>query len=161
MPEPEIVLVEETPTAVIRGTVPVAELPGFFDRSFSTLFATVQEQGVTSAGAAFGLYRGLPTDTVDVEVGVATEGAVQPQGDVVPGTLPAARVARLVHTGSYDGLGASWSRLRSWMREQGLTPGPVLWEVYLDEPSPDMDPAGLHTELNWPIAEDAGRSGLG
>lgn len=26
---------------------------------------------------------------------------------------------------------------------------PALWEVYLTEPSPDMDPADLRTELNW------------
>ena len=40
-------------------------------------------------------------------------------------------------------------RLAAWMGEQGLTPGPVLWEVYVTEPSPDMDPADLRSELNW------------
>lgn len=155
MPEPEIVVLEETPTAVIRAVVPVVELPSLFDRAFPILFTTVQKQGLSPTGAAFGLYHGLPTDTVDLEVGVAIDGAVTPQGEVVPATLPAGRVARLVHAGSYDELGASWERLRSWMLERGLTPGQVLWEVYLDEPSPDRDPADLHTELNWPIAAGA------
>jgi hypothetical protein len=27
----------------------------------------------------------------------------------------------------------------------------VMWEVYLTEPSPEMDPADLRTELNWPV----------
>jgi effector-binding domain-containing protein len=26
-----------------------------------------------------------------------------------------------------------------------------MWEVYLTEPSPDMDPAELRTELFWPL----------
>ena len=31
--------------------------------------------------------------------------------------------------------------------------GMPFWEVYLTEPSPDMDPANLRTELNQPIAD--------
>ena len=62
-----------------------------------------------------------------------------------------AACARLVHLGSYDRLVASWERLGSWMGEHGLTPGPVLWEVYVTEPSPDMDPADLRSELNWSL----------
>lgn len=36
----------------------------------------------------------------------------------------------------------------------GALPGgrEVTWEVYVTEPSPDMDPADLRTELNWPVA---------
>jgi effector-binding domain-containing protein len=151
MSEPEIVEMAERPTAVIRGVVPAEELPSFYDRSFPALFRAAQEQGVSPVSAAFGLYRGLPADTVDLEVGFVTDRPVRPDGDVVPSTLPAGRVARSVHAGGFEGLGASWEELRSWMHEEGLTPGPVFWEVYLTEPSPDMDPADLRTELNWPI----------
>jgi effector-binding domain-containing protein len=62
-------------------------------------------------------------------------------------------VARLVHQGGYDQLGAAWDRLRSWIDGQGLTPGRELWEVYVTEPSPDIDPATLRTELNWTIED--------
>jgi effector-binding domain-containing protein len=151
MSEPEIVEVTEMPTAVIRGVVPFEELPSFYDRSFPTLFRAAQEQGVSPVSAAFGLYRGRPTDTVDLEVGFVTDRPIRSDGNVVPSTLPAGRVARRVHAGGFDGLGASWEGLLSWMQEQGLTPGPVFWEVYLTEPAPDMDPADLRTELNWPI----------
>jgi effector-binding domain-containing protein len=151
MSEPEIVELSEMPTAVIRGLVPAEELPSFYDRSFPALFRAAQAQGVSPVSAAFGLYRGQPTDTVDLEVGFVTDRTIRPDGDVVPSTLPAARVARRVHAGGFDGLGVSWEGLRTWMAEQGLTPGPVFWEVYLTEAAPDMDPADLRTELNWPI----------
>ena len=156
MSEPEIVELAEMPTAVIRGVVPAAELPSFYDRSFPALFRAAQAQGVSPVSAAFGLYRGQPTDTVDLEVGFVTDRTIRPDGDVVPSTLPAGGVARRVHAGGFDGLGASWEGLRSWMAEQGLSPGPVFWEVYLTEPSPDMDPADLRTELNWPIVATPG-----
>ena len=156
MTEPEIVEQHGVPTAVVRATVPVAQLPNVFDRSFPTLFRALQEQGVRPASAAFALYHGQPGDTVDLEVGFVTGREVHPDGDVASSSLPAGSVARLVHVGGYDSLGDSWERLKSWIEGQGLAPGPVLWEVYLTEPSPETDPADLRTELNWPVATGAG-----
>ena len=148
--EPELVDVPAATTAIIRGVVPLSELRDFYDRSFSQLAATTGTQGVEIVGPTFGLYHGQPTESADLEVGFVTSTAVTPAGDVEAGSLPGGRVARLVHRGSYDGLGTSWERLRSWMEDRGLTLGPVFWEVYVTEPSPDMDPADLRTELNWP-----------
>jgi effector-binding domain-containing protein len=108
--------------------------------------------GADITGPAFALYHGQPGETADLEVGFPTAEAVRPDGDVEAGALPAGRVARLVHAGGYDELGASWQRLGAWIVERGHRPGPVMWEVYVTEPSPDMDPADLRTELVWPLA---------
>lgn len=151
-PEPEIAVVPEQPTAVIAGVVPVTELAGFFDRSFNALAPVVGRQGRQITGAAFARYHGPPSDTADLEVGFPTDAAVTPAGEVRPGTLPAGRVARLVHVGAYDELGTSWGRLQAWIAAQGEQPTAVLWEAYVTEPSPDMDPADLRTELNWLLA---------
>ena len=151
--EPEVVEFGGATTAVIRAVVAMDGLVAFFDRSFSSLATAIAEQGVAITGPAFALYHGPPTDQIDLEVGFPTDRAVEPAGDVVAGTLPAGRVARLVHLGSYDRLVASWERLGSWMGEHGLTPGPLLWEVYVTEPSPDMDPAELRSELNWLLSD--------
>jgi effector-binding domain-containing protein len=67
----------------------------------------------------------------------------------VAGSLPGGQVARLVHHGSFDELGSSWARLGAWIGQRGLTPTDALWEVYVTEPSPDMDPADLRTALHW------------
>jgi effector-binding domain-containing protein len=152
-PEPELVDSPSATTAVIRGVVRVAELADFFDRSFSRLATVLSDEGVAITGPAFALYHGQPTDTADVEVGFPTDRAVRPDGDVEPSSLPACRVARLVHHGSYGELGSSWERLQSWIEARGHTPGSDLWEVYVTEPSPDMDPADLRTELNWPLTD--------
>jgi effector-binding domain-containing protein len=53
---------------------------------------------------------------------------------------------------AFDGLGETWGRLQAWIREQDLTPGEALWEVYLTEPRPDMDPDELRTLLCWSVA---------
>lgn len=148
---PQLITVAPATTAVVRDVVPMAELAGFYDRAFGLLPGAVAAQGVTVTGPAFGLYRGIPGPTVDLETGFATDRPVRADGDVRPGELPGGRVARLVHAGSFDGLGPAWERLGTWIGEQGLTAGEVFWEVYLTEPSPEMDPADLRTELNWPV----------
>lgn len=147
--EPQVLEVSRTTTAVIKGVVALAELPGFFDRSFSTLTEVLGSQGVAITGIPFAMYHSPPTDVADLEVGVPTDRQVEPQQGVEASALPGGRVARVVHAGSYESLGASWERLGAWLGEQGLTPGDAAWEVYTTEPRPDMDPADLRTEINW------------
>jgi effector-binding domain-containing protein len=149
--EPELVDVPPATTAVICDTIAMDQIADFFDRSFSRLPTAITDQGVTIAGPAFALYHGPPTATADLEVGFATDRPVRADGDVQSGSLPGGRVARFVHLGAYDRLGESWGHLRAWMEARGLTPGHDLWEVYVTQPSPDMDPADLRTELNWPL----------
>jgi effector-binding domain-containing protein len=146
---PELTETSATSTAVIRGTVALDEIASFFDRSFGELASVLGAQGVAPIGAAFARYAGPPGDPVELEVGFPIEGTVAPAGSVEPSSLPAGRVARLVHAGGYDELGRSWDRLGRWIVEQGLTPADDLWEVYVTEPSPEMDPADLRTELSW------------
>ncbi|MFB8002808.1 GyrI-like domain-containing protein [Nocardia sp. NPDC056000] len=153
VPAPELVTLDPAVTAAVRATVPMAGLRDFYDASFGALAKTVAAQQVGIAGPAFGLYRGPVADPIDVEVGFAVDGAVEPDGAVFAGALPGGRVARLVHLGGFDGLGASWARLVAWVESQGLTGADQRWEVYVTEPSPEMDPNDLRTELNWPIAE--------
>jgi effector-binding domain-containing protein len=142
----------EQPTAVIRGEVQMDQLPAFFDRSFGELATVLADQGIEPRSAAFAKYDGAPTDVARLEVGFVVDAPVQATGDVAPGTLPGGRVATVLHHGGFDGLGASWGALFAWVAEQGLTPGELMWEVYLTEPTPDMDPAELRTELVLTLA---------
>jgi effector-binding domain-containing protein len=151
MTDPELADLTETPTAVIHGVVPMAEIAEFFDRSFSELASVLDGQGIAPTGPAFARYAGPPGATADLEVGFPVRAPVSPAGQVHPSSLPAGRVARMVHAGGYDQLGGTWARLGAWIAEQGLAPGTDLWEVYVTEPNPEMDPADLRTELFWTV----------
>lgn len=150
---PEVVRLEPATTATIRDVVAIEELPTFFDRAFSALAELISEQGITIGGPAFSLYHDHPSDTADVEVGYTTDREIEPSGGAKPGSLPGGLVARVVHEGGYDELPEIWDRLGAWMSDQGLSYRMPFWEVYLTEPSPDMDPAGLRTELNHPVGD--------
>jgi effector-binding domain-containing protein len=150
--EPELVELAPAVTAVVRGVVPLAGLRDFYDESFRVLPATISAQGAAIVGPAFALYRGPWGESVDLEAGFFTGRPVTPEGKVEPGSLPGGRAGRLTHVGSFDGLGDSWARLESWLRGLGLAPAAERWEVYVTQPTPDMDPARLRTDLHWPVA---------
>jgi len=147
-----VVEVAPVRTAVIKGVVEMTEIGRFFDQSFATIFEVLGAQGATIAGVPMALYHSPPSDVADLEVGVPIDGAVDPQRGVEVSGLPGGRVARMIHEGPYDQLGSSWERLGAWIGEQALAFGEAAWEVYLTEPTPEMDPAELRTELNWSVA---------
>lgn len=148
----EIVELEPQTVAVIHATVPMGELTAFYDRAYGEVFAALGRQGVQPVSAAFGRYFGEPGETVEIEAGIATDREVEPDGEVRAATLPGGRAARAVHVGGFDGLGESWRRLADWIGEQGEVPGESMWEEYVTEPSPEMDPEELRTVLVWPLA---------
>lgn len=154
MESPEIISCEARPTAVVRGTVPMDQIRSFYDRSFTLVAQALTRQGVPP-GDAFGHYLSPPSDTLTLEVGYTVPAPLEAGGEdeVVAAELPSGRAAFVAHVGPYDDLGAAWGRLGAWIGQQGLTPGPDLWEVYVTEPTPETDPATLRTDLYWSLAD--------
>ncbi|WP_233265439.1 GyrI-like domain-containing protein [Leifsonia sp. AG29] len=102
------------PTAVVRAQIRMDELPAFFSRALHDSMTVLQSQGAHPAGPPFGKYYGMPTDVVEVEAGYPTSSAIQPAGDVVPGTLPGGRVVEALHVGSYDTLQEAYADVRRY-----------------------------------------------
>ncbi|GAA2741757.1 GyrI-like domain-containing protein [Terrabacter aerolatus] len=142
----------EQPTAVVRSTVAMDELPAFFARAFATAAATIGQQGQAPAGPPFGLYRGMPTTVVDVEAGFPVARPVEAAGEVVPSTLPGGSVVEAVHVGPYDTMGETYGQVERWMVDRQLVPGPVVWESYLSDPEREPDPTTWRTLVHWSLA---------
>lgn len=149
--QPEWIDLPRRATVVVRDRVAMARIREFFDGAFAALGNAIATQQLVVTDAPFACYHGLPSDTVDIEVGFVTDSPVRAADGVGPGHLPACRAARLLHLGSFDTLGASWERLGAWIGAHDAIPAGQLWEIYLTEPHPDMDPADLRTELVWPV----------
>ncbi len=67
-------------------------------------------------------------------------------GRVATSSLPAGTVARAVHWGTYDGLGAAHEAVTNWCRVRGRALAGPRWEVY--GPHSD-DPAEVWTEVSY------------
>ena len=149
--DPQIVILGPADAAVLRETVPMDALGEFFNRAFHATMAAAQAQGVPVVGPPFGMYFGMPSDTVDVAAGFPTASPVTERDGVTAVELPGGQAAQVLHVGSYDDLEKTYGRLMAWLGQQGLEPGPRMCESYLNEPDPDH-PESAETLVTWPLA---------
>jgi effector-binding domain-containing protein len=136
----------------IRGSMTMAELPGFIGQSYAKLYGRLGELGDSSCGPPFVIYHAFGPGQVDAEVCVPLAAVVTASGEMTSRVLPGASVARTVHLGSYDSLGAAYTELYEWIGDRGFEVVGVARERYLNEPGPDVPPADYITEIDVPIA---------
>ena len=154
-PDVQPTQLQEQPTAVVRETVPMNALRDFFGRAFGAVTDAVQQQHVQLAGPPFALYRGMPTDVVDVEAGFPLAAPFTNAGGgdtaVFAGTLPAGQAYEAMHIGPYESLQHTYSAIVARMQEDGASPGEAMWEYYLTDPGAEPDPAKWQTLVVWPV----------
>jgi effector-binding domain-containing protein len=148
---PRIVQTKRQLAAVIRITVPREEMMKVFGPGVEELIAAVTAQKVGPVGAVFAHHLRMSPKTFDFELGVGVSAPIKPTGRVQVGELPAAKVARTVYHGPYEGLPGAWGEFVKWIKAEGLKPAADLWECYVDGPHSSPDPATWRTELNQPL----------
>lgn len=148
---PQITHTTAQQTAFIHLTVPRNEIQNVMGPGISELMATVAAQGIAPAGPWFTHHLKMDPEFFDFEISIPVEGPVVATGRVRPGELPAAKVARTVYHGDYEGLGDAWGDFNDWIVANGHTPASDLWECYLAGPESSSEPAAWSTELNRPL----------
>ena len=149
---PRIVQTQAVPIAFIHVVVPREKIREIMGPGIGEVMSTLAAQGIAPAGPWLTHHRRMVPDVFDFEIAVPVTRAVQPAGRVVPGTLRAARVARTIYHGPYEGLGAAWGEFEEWLKTNGHTGTEDLWEQYLVGPESGPDGAAYRTELNHPLA---------
>ena len=151
--KPQIIETKAQQAAIIRLTIPRGEMMSAFGAAVQELMATLADQGIKPAGAVFAHHLRMAPDIFDFELGVAVSRPVKPAGRVKPGRLPAAKVARTVYHGAYQGLPDAWGEFVKWMKANGHEQAGDLWEVYVVGPQSSPDAANWRTELNRPLTK--------
>jgi effector-binding domain-containing protein len=150
---PEIVHTAVRQTAIIRFTIPKADIQKVMGPAIREVMEAVTTQRVGPTGPWFSYHFRIDPEVWDFEVGVPVSAPVTPVGRVQQGSLPAATVARANYRGKYEGLGAAWGELDAWIKDNSCTARPDLWECYVAGPESSADPADWLTELNRPLAK--------
>lgn len=150
---PELIDLDPADLVVIRDEVPLAELPAFYDASFSRLPDAIAAAGRRITGPARGITYAMPGETVEIGAAFPIDGDFPAADGVTGERSPGGRAARYTHRGSYDLLPQVYAAVFDWIDRQGLHPGALCWENYVTEPTPEMDPADLITEVVVPLRE--------
>jgi DNA gyrase inhibitor GyrI len=161
---PEIETRAEQHYAAVRARVTWAELGGLGAR-FDGVFAWLGARGLAPAGAPFFRYNVIDMATeLEVDVAVPVAVAVEGDGQVVSGMLPAGRYATVTHVGhpSKD-LPEVTESLLDWATRQGLAWDMSLgedgeqWggrvEFYLTNPAEEPDMNKWVTQLAFRLAD--------
>ena len=148
--KPQIVQTEVQPAAVIRLTIPRAEIKTVMGPAIAEVMAAVVAQGLAPAGPVFSHHLRMDPDTFDFEVGVPVKAPVSVTGRVNASQLPAATVARTVYHGPYEGPGLH-GEFGEWIATEGYKPAAKLWDCYAAVPESNADPATWRTVLNRPL----------
>jgi effector-binding domain-containing protein len=124
--KPQIVQTDMQLTAVIRLTIPREEIRNVMGPAMAEVTVAVAAQDLLSTGPLFSQRFKMDPDIFDFEVGVPVSTSISPVGRVGPGQLPAAKVARTVYRGPYEGLRDAWREFVDWITGEGHTPAPNL-----------------------------------
>lgn len=151
--EPKIVQTSAQKTAVIHLTIPREKIQEEMGPTFTELMSTIKAQGITPTGPWFSHHLRMDPAVFDFEIGVPVSADVQPTGRVKPGHLPSAKVARTIYRGGYEGLGTAWGEFEKWLKTNGHSAAPDLWEVYTAGPETGNDASLYRTELNRPVVD--------
>jgi effector-binding domain-containing protein len=160
---PEIVTRAEQPYVAIRARVTMAELGGLAGRH-PEVFGWLAVRGVAPAGAPFFKYNFIDmTRELEVEAGVPVAAAVDGEGEIVSGVLPAGRYATLTYQGHPSELVGATKSLLDWAAGQGLSwdawpdGSGERWgsrlENYLTDPSQEPDMSKWLTQLAFRLAD--------
>ena len=160
---PEITQRAEQPYAGISTWVTPAALGSVADH-IPEIFGWLGARGIAPAGPPFFRYIVIDMERqLLVEVGVPVAAAVEDDGEIRGGTLPAGRFAVMTHTGAPDTLMAPTAALLDWAQAQGLawdvsdTDAGEEWgcrlENYLTDPAEQPDLSKWQTELAFRLAD--------
>jgi effector-binding domain-containing protein len=139
----------EQRTAVMRGTVPVAEIGPWLGGVYGAVAQAVTASGAVLVGPPFARYR-RDGDEFEIEAGLPIDRSIELASPVESSVLPGGTVATAIHVGPYDAMEPVYVALYEWVREHDAVPTGDPWEVYFTDPAAEPDPALWRTEVVLP-----------
>jgi effector-binding domain-containing protein len=148
---PILVKSPEQLIAYMHFEIPREEIQVVMGPGLHELRRTVAAQEIEVVAPWFTHHLRMSPAFFDFEICLPIASPVEPTRRVRAGRLAAANVARSIYQGPYEGLGAAWGELMSWIAANGLKARADLWERYLAGPESSPDPATFRMELNRPL----------
>jgi effector-binding domain-containing protein len=156
---PEITNSRHETVAVIHICCPREQIKAEVEPAIKEIMSTLGHQGRPPTGPMFMHHLTMSMTHFDVEVGFPIGAPLRDNGRVKTSQLPAARVARTIYRGPYEGLFSAWDEFGKRLAHDKLvdpailSPIKTLWERYLAGPETSSDPSQWRTELNLPLGE--------
>ena len=137
--------------ASIRDRCPQQAIPALLQAAFAELFEHLGRHGVHPIGPPFVIYHEFGVGVVDAEVSVPIGEPCEAGGRVASRVVPAMTVARILHVGPYERLGAAYASLFGWIGSHGYRAAGPIQERYLNGPGDGVASSAYRTEVELPV----------
>ena len=151
--QPVVTRSVEQLAACLHVTVPREEIRTVMGPGLKEVHAALAALGVKPAGPWFTRHFRMDPKVFDFQICVPTAEPIAKAGRVEATRLPAARVARTIFRGNYQGLPEAWREFDSWISAAGYKAEDDLWEIYAVGPESGAKPEDWRTELYRPLAD--------
>ena len=141
----------EQPILSIRDQRPIGAITEFMGEAFGALYRHLGMLRGSTSGPPFAIYHAFGPDTMDAEICVPVEGTYPVTGRIQARILPATQVARTVHIGPYDDLGAAYEAVTAWVSTHPFEASGPVQERYQTGPGDGASAATYRTEVEQPI----------
>ena len=140
-----IVTVDRQLTAVVKATVPFAEIPKAQRSARAAVDAALPTLEAGPLGRPVTRFRTPAKEALEMEIGTIVGRSFAGRGEIVLSELPAGRAAHFQLKGPFDGMPGAWQTLFAWCQAEKLELAGINWEIYM--PWQGVDPAKLETDL--------------
>ena len=138
------------PTLTLRTRLNVQELQAFLGKAYGAVYQYLGGMGESPAGPPFAAYHNMDMANLDVEAGFPVSRPFPAKGEIQAGEIPAGRAATCLYTGPYDKMIPAYEALTQWIKEKGVVPSGVSYEMYLNDPEV-TPPENLMTQIVFPL----------
>ncbi len=160
---PEITERAEQPYVAVKAQVTMQAISAIADR-IPEVFGWLAAHGIAPAGAPFLKYNVIDmARQLEIEAGVPVAAAVDGDGSVLAGVLPAGRYATMIYLGHPAKLADATAELLAWAARENLvfdvseTDAGERWgcrlESYLTDPGQEPDMNKWETQLAFRLAD--------
>lgn len=96
-------------------------------------------------------YRDWRPSDCDIEAALPVAEGTMPRSGTTLKTYPACTALISTHTGPYEGLPDAWMGMWRYVEQNGVEVDMPCWDVYVNDPGVEPDPAKWTTELYIPL----------
>ncbi|MFW5821732.1 MAG: SRPBCC family protein [Bacteroidota bacterium] len=129
------------------------EIISNMEKMFSEVMNLVNEQGLEMAGPPFCYYTEYnPEDmTSTAYCGIPVLGPGEAKGNVDVKKFISSPAIKILHTGPYEELEKSYSKLMAYTQEHNIPVNYNAWEIYINDPMEVKYPALYKTEIYFEV----------
>ena len=148
---PQIQEVKKKYYLSIRTESSMQEMGQKMGETYGRLMQFVKERYIECAGYPIVIWYNLESDILEYECAISTQNAAEGEDDIKSIHNYAGKAVVINHFGSYDKSHESWSKIDTFITEQGLEKNGNPWEEYLTNPIKEPDTTKWLTKLYQPV----------